>query len=139
MERLLRRAARRGDQDGHNGMINRRSEDPLVSTSAVSDVLLYEVNEGRVPVSDPDCLRPCGSYAVERCQRSRVPRGCKRLTARIALCAAASRSMACCDDSERSRRSRVAKSVTACREFARWSIVSLNSSFIVRLSGGAVA
>ena len=58
MERLLRRAARRGDQDGHNGMINRRSEDPLVSTSAVSDVVLYEVNEGRVPVSDPELPSP---------------------------------------------------------------------------------
>jgi hypothetical protein len=58
MERLLRRAARRGDQDGHNGMINRRSDDSLVSTSAVLDVVLYEVNEGRVPVSYPELPSP---------------------------------------------------------------------------------
>ena len=54
MERLLRRAARRGDQDGHNGMINRRSDDSLVSTSAVLDVGSSGVNEGRVPVSYPE-------------------------------------------------------------------------------------
>src|SRR5918996_4297473 len=49
MERLLRRAARRGDQDGHNGMINRKSDDSLVSTSAVFGGVSEDVNEGRVP------------------------------------------------------------------------------------------
>ena len=73
MERLLRRAARRGDQDGHNGIINRRSDDSLVSTSAVVDVVSEGVNEGRVPVSDPELPSPWWSEIVKRLLIAFVP------------------------------------------------------------------
>ena len=66
MERLLRRAARRGDQDGHNGMTNRRSNDSPVSTSAVLDIVSERVNEGRVPVSYPELPSPWWSSIVKR-------------------------------------------------------------------------
>src|SRR5438093_2308437 len=62
MERLLRRAARRGDQDGHNGMTNRKPEDSLVLTSAVSDAVSEDENEGRVPVLSSELPSPVWSW-----------------------------------------------------------------------------